>query len=114
MGAPKDYTEEEILLAIKGSAGIYTTIGNNLGCCSFTAKKYVEKYEETQIAYNCEKERILDLAESELIKHIEKGDQQMIKYYLSKIGKHRGYGDTIDIDMKSVNIVYLDKDDKEL
>ena len=114
MGAPLDYTEDEVLSAIKDSAGIVSKVAENLGCTWGTADKYIKKYETalTLMAEECE--RILDLAESEMIKHIENGDIQMIKYILATKGKKRGYTEKQEIEHTGSQIIYLDKQDENL
>ena len=93
MGAPKEYTEEEVLSAVKGSASIISTVAKNLGCTWGTADKYIRMYPSCMEALSDECERVLDLAESKMIEHINKGDAQMIKYILSTKGKKRGYSE---------------------
>jgi len=114
MGKPLEYTEEEILSAIKGSAGIISTIADNLGCSWHTADKYIKEHESCVEAYNDETERVLDLAESEMIKLIEGGEIQMIKYMLSTKGKKRGYTEKQEIEHTGSQIIYLDKQDESL
>ena len=60
-----------------------------------------------------EEETILDMAESTLLKRIKEGDEQSAKWYLSKKGKMRGYGDSLAIE-GGIQIVYADKDDERL
>ena len=48
-------------------------------------------------AYDAECESMLDLAESTLLKNIKDGDTADAKWYLTKKGKRRGYGDSLDI-----------------
>jgi hypothetical protein len=96
----KDYTIDELLFAIKDSAGIVSTIAKTLDCSWSTAQIYINKYEETIKAYEEEKERVLDMAESQLLKKIREGNEQLIKYYLGKKGQHRNYGEKQEIDVK--------------
>lgn len=98
MGKELNFTEEEMLNAIKGSAGIISTIADNLNCQWHSAHKYIQKYESAKQAYEDECERMLDTAESELKKLIEKGDPQMIRYILSTKGKKRGFSEKQEIE----------------
>ena len=105
MGKHNRFTEKDVLTAIKGSGGIVSAIAQRLGCEWATADKSVQKWKSTLAAYADEKETILDLAESTIVKDIKGGSDQSAKWYLSKKGKDRGYGDQIDIDQK-IDVVY--------
>lgn len=107
------FDKDTVLEAIKDSGGIMSTIAQRLHCNWNTAKKYTEKWEETQQAMKDEKETILDVCESTLINKIKDGDEQSAKWYLSKIGKLRGYGDSLALE-GGIQIVYADKDDERL
>lgn len=91
-------TKEEVLSAIKGSAGIISTIAKRLQCEWHTAKRLVESFDETQVAYSAEKESILDLAESKVIEAVNMGDIQTAKWYLGLIGRGRGYADKLEVE----------------
>ena len=103
-GKAKQYTKEEVLHAIKGCNTIISTVAKTLDCSWDTAHKYINKWQETKTAYENERQRTLDFAEGKLFKNIEKGDPGSIKYFLSKKGKERGYGDET-IDEKVAEIV---------
>ncbi len=91
MGAPKTYTQADILDAIKGSGSIVSTVAKRLKCEWITAKRYIEKWESTKQAFSDESETILDLAESTLYTAIKAGDVQAAKWVLSTKGKTRGF-----------------------
>lgn len=93
MGKVKPYTKEEVLKAIEGCSTITSTVAKRLGCNWATARKYINKWSETKIAYENERQTIGDFAEGKLIENIKKGDMGAIKYFLSKKYKDRGYGD---------------------
>ena len=106
-------TDEAILEAIKGSGGIMSTIARKLDVTWHTADSWIRESGELMEALKDEKETILDMAESTVLKRIKEGDEQSAKWYLSKIGKHRGYGDSLAIE-GGIQIVYGDKDDERL
>ena len=106
-------TDVAILEAIKGSGGIMSTIARKLGVTWHTADSWIRESEELMGALKDEKETILDMAESTLLNKIKEGDEQSAKWYLSKIGKLRGYGDSVAIE-GGIQIVYADKDDERL
>jgi transposase-like protein len=106
-------TDDAILEAIKDSGGIMSTIARKLGVTWHTADSWIRDSGELMEALKDEKETILDMAESTLLKRIKEGDEQSAKWYLSKIGKLRGYGDSVAIE-GGIQIVYADKDDERL
>lgn len=92
MSSCKGYTEKKVLAAIKGSGGIITTISNRLGSDWHTAKKLTQKWESTRDAYRDERETILDMSESAILKSIKDGNTQDAKWLLSSLGADRGFG----------------------
>ena len=95
-----DKTAKEIIEAIKGSAGIISTIAKKLGVEWHTAEKYINLYPTVKKAYQDEAERILDMSESVILESISAKDIPSAKWYLTKKGKQRGYGDETDINLK--------------
>lgn len=97
MGKKGKYTTQQFIEAIRGSAGIISTIADRVGCAWHTAKKYIETYPSIQEAYDDECQRVLDMAEAHLLKAIREGDSATIRWYLSHKGRHRGYGDAVHV-----------------
>ncbi|ADW21635.1 helix-turn-helix Fis-type [Thermus scotoductus SA-01] len=97
MGMARRYTKREVLKAIEGSGGVLSTVARRLGCSWHTAQAYVQRWPETQEAFQAERERILDLAEATLFRAVQEGDVQAAKWVLSRLGKSRGYGDHVEV-----------------
>jgi len=91
MPGANQYYAQQFIDAIPGTGGIITAIAKKVGCDWHTAKKYIVSYTTVNRAYQDECEKVLDLAESKTIEMIHASDGQMIRYYLSTKGKHRGY-----------------------
>ena len=91
------YTTQEFIDAIAGTGGIVSAIARKVGCDWNTAKKYIDTYPTVRAAYDAECEAMLDLAESTVLKNIKDGDTQDAKWYLTKKGKRRGYGDSMEV-----------------
>lgn len=87
------YTKEQVLQAISKSYHNRTTIASRLGCDWHTADRFIKKWEETKRAFEDEKETINDVAEGKAFQLIMDKDGPMIRWWLSKMGKDRGYGD---------------------
>ena len=87
----RNFSKKIVLQAIKDSYGVVGTIAGRLGCEWNTAKRYIEKWPETQQAVLDERESYLDLTENACIERIKNGDGQMIRFVLATVGKKRGY-----------------------
>jgi hypothetical protein len=90
-GSSRDFPQDAVLQAIKGSGSIISTIAKRLNCDWITAKRYVNKWEITRKAYEAEEETVLDMAESKLYEGIQQGNTQDAKWLLSTKGKKRGF-----------------------
>ena len=84
-------TKKEVLEAINGSLGIISTIAKRLGCESRTAKRLIDKWQETKDALIDEQELVLDLADTGLYDALIKKEQWAIKFILATKGQSRGY-----------------------
>lgn len=97
MSANKRYSKDIVLEAIKDSGAIVSTIARRLGCQWITARRYIDKWQETQRAFLDEEETILDMAEGTLFNAIKEKDVQAAKWILSTKGKKRGYSERHEI-----------------
>lgn len=97
MSANKRYSKEIVLEAIKDSGAIVSTVARRLDCQWITAKRYIEKWEDTKRAFIDEEETILDMAEGTLFNAIKEKDVQAAKWILSTKGKRRGYSERHEI-----------------
>jgi hypothetical protein len=112
-GKNGNYTAEQFIKAIPGSAGIISTIAKRVGCVWHTAKKYIDKMPTVQRAYRDECEAVLDLAETKLLSAINEGDGTMIRYYLSTKGKNRGFSERYEIDLRNLDLSQLSESQLE-
>jgi len=85
------FTAKQVLKAVDGSGGLVTTIANRLGCSRMTVYNYMKKYATVADAIQEEREGLLDMAESELLKQIRGGNMTAIIFFLKTQGKARGY-----------------------
>lgn len=117
---------QQFIEAIQGTGGIKTTIAARVGCSWHTVDKWCRMVPSVKAAYEDECERMLDVAESvvlqalrdELKSRIEVRKKngavetrmvarpldpsmrlQMVRYYLSTKGKHRGYTEKQELGM---------------
>lgn len=92
-------TDKMILKAIKGSNGIISTIAKRVKCDWHTVNDYInlKGKEDIKQAFDNEKESLLDMSEKVISDAIKKKDVDAAKWYLSKIGRKRGFGEKVDI-----------------
>ena len=98
MSRRKNYKKEDVLKAIDGSGGLITTIANRMHCDWHTAKRCVNKWDETRQAYIDSEETVLDFVERKAIERVKEGDGSMIRFILATKGRKRGYGEKPIID----------------
>lgn len=91
-------SEERILKAIKGSAGIMSTIAERLGENVKEVERVINYNPKLMDAYESEKSKIVDFAEVNIIKAIKENDLGTTKWYLSKKARNRGYGDHVTVE----------------
>jgi hypothetical protein len=111
------HTAEQVIAAIKGSAGIKATIARRLDVSRWTIDNYLKRWKAAQLAYDEECEGIIDLAETVLIKNIQDGDTTDAKWYLSRKGRHRGYVERQEVtgrDGEPVTIAVVNVDTDKL
>jgi len=106
-------TEAKTLEAIKGTAGIISTIAKRLGVSWGTAEIYIKKWDTTMRAFQDEREGILDMAEATILTAIKSGDTGSAKWLLSTIGKKRGFTEKQEIEISGelgtpVKFVFVD------
>lgn len=98
-----NFTEKQVLEAIKNSGGIITTIQAHLVPIHNskpdwnTVKKYVDKWESTKAAVEAERQTVLDVAENNIFQEIYKHNSELSKWYLKMKGKDRGYIETQEV-----------------
>lgn len=90
--------------AMNDSGGIILTIAKRLKVEWHTAKKYIDSHPELLETLENEKEKWVDVAETQLLNRVLAGDNDMVKWFLSKQGKNRGYSDRLELKQTNMNI----------
>lgn len=109
----KKITDKEILEALPGTGGIQLAVARKLGCARETVNRAISKSDRLKAAFAQEKESLVDLAESQLLKKIQNGDNTMIIFFLKTQGKARGYIERVEHDLIDVTKEDLKKMDKD-
>lgn len=105
MANQPQFRASDFIDAIPGTGGIVSKIAAKVGCSWHTARKYIDNYPTIKQAYDDECERVLDAAESVVIKKITEEDEQTAKWYLKMKGSRRGYAqrrETVNLDLSQL------------
>jgi len=84
-------TAKEYAKAIIEHRGNISRVAAQFGVTRQAVYKAMERHPSLREAHAEAKERMLDHAESQLFKAIDKGDVRAIALFLKTQGKHRGY-----------------------
>lgn len=109
MGRKKLVTHKRLMEAIVNCHGLVSVIAHRLNVTWPTAKTALINDEEAMELFEYETEKVLDKAESNIIKAINNEDLRVSQWYLEKKGVKRGYNPTINIDEKQeTQITFVD------
>jgi len=107
-------TIKQIEDALRATGGFVSQAAKKLGISQSAVSNRIAKSKELQEARIEIEESYLDLAESKLIKNINKNDNASIFFYLKCKGKHRGYIERSEVDQTTNMNVTINKRDAEV
>jgi len=107
----KKYSTDEIVAAMEGTGGIVSQLSRRLSVTWHTAKGYTAQNKACRLAWEAEREKALDLAESALLKAIQGGEQWAVKFFLSTIGKGRGYSERHEVEATGAPLIVVNWDE---
>jgi len=117
MAVPGDYTEQEIAFAIIDCGGYVSAIAKTLGCKIESIRNAINSNPELKELVYEQREELLDNAERGLVKAVNAGKLEAIKFVLSRLGRNRGYGQKLEVEntgeTSSRIVVYLPDDGRE-
>ena len=90
---PSSYKSEDIIAALQRAKGLVGLAADELKCDRKTIYNHINKSAAVRAALESVRGRNLDIAENKLLEAIDRGELAAITYYLSRIGRERGYGD---------------------
>ena len=88
----KNYKKEEVLTAVNNSAGVMEYVAVKLNCNWHTAKKYVEKWDETKEAFENSECKLHSLAYQSFHKAIQNGERWAVERMLDTSARRNGHG----------------------
>jgi hypothetical protein len=86
------FTPAQVIEALESSAGVILGAMMKLGCARNTVRNYIAKYPEVADALAEIRENNKDLAETQLISAVQKGQGWAIRHLLYWQAADRGYG----------------------
>lgn len=86
-------TIHRFMKACKNSGGIITLIAKKMDVSRQQLYLFLDKNPEMFKYLEEERNQIIDVAESKLFTAIQTGDLDSVKWFLSRVGKRRGYAD---------------------
>jgi hypothetical protein len=91
MSRTQEYSDEEIIAALKKSRGLVYTAAERVGCAAETIYARSKQSPAIAEAIKHQRGKIIDKAEDKLIAAINKGEAWAIALMLKTLGKDRGY-----------------------
>ena len=85
------YTAEQVAAALVAYKGMTFTAAKALGCSSATVLNYIKRYPSLAQVLHDVRGAALDLAESQLLAAVERGEGWAVQFFLKTVGKARGY-----------------------
>ncbi len=97
---PGKITEKALIAALRKWGGIQTLAARELGTTRQNVHSRIKNSARLQEVVAEVEEETLDLGEGHIVKGVRKGDKDLVKYYLDRKGKMRGYGPRSDVEAK--------------
>ena len=94
-------TEQDLAEALRNSCGLQSTAGKLLGISQPAVSQRIKNSTYLQKVVSEVKEEFLDICESELRKHIYRGNLVACIFYLKTQGKARGYTERQELDVNA-------------
>ncbi len=93
----RSYSDEEIARALLASRGISSAAAAMLGCDYKTVLNHINSSPLCAAAQREASELMLDKAEGALFNGVDKEKPWAVNFYLSSVGRRRGYGAAVDV-----------------
>jgi hypothetical protein len=92
---PRKYSIQVVMTALRTHHGLVSLAADSLGCSRSTLYSYVQAFPEVAAIIEESRERLVDLAEDALYRHVEEGAPWAVALVLKTLGRTRGYGDRL-------------------
>jgi hypothetical protein len=93
------YTTSQVIEALRTSRGLISMAAQKLQCDVDTVSNYCKRFPTVEQAKQESRVSLLDLAESRLWEAIDRGEGWAIAFCLKTLGRSRGYGERLDLNV---------------
>ena len=93
------YTAQQVIDALKATRGLVYLAAQRLGCDPDTVMNYCKRYPTVEQAKHDARGALLDMAEAKLFLAVQRGEAWAITFCLKTIGRSRGYGERLDLNV---------------
>jgi hypothetical protein len=93
------YAAQQVADALKACKGMVTIAAQQLNCDVETFLNYCKRYDICEAAKRHARDEVLDEAEFRLWQAIRRDEAWAITFYLKTIGRVRGYGERLDLNL---------------
>lgn len=104
MAARVGVSENKIIGALRKWGGIKSFAAKEVGMTRQCMHVRIEKSPKIKAALLEIEEETVDLGEGHVLKYLRDGDKDMVKYYLDRKGKRRGYGSNVQLGINEAQI----------
>jgi hypothetical protein len=99
MGKPHRYSTKQVVEALRAAKGMVSVAAARLQCDPDTVQNYCKKFQTVAQAKENARTEMLDEAELRLWKAIQRDEGWAIAFALKTIGRSRGYGERLDLNL---------------
>jgi len=93
------YTAGQVIEALKASRGLVYIAAERLQCDPDTVMNYCKRYPTVEAAKHDARGALLDKAEVRLFEAVDRGEGWAIAFCLKTVGRSRGYGERLDLNI---------------
>jgi hypothetical protein len=99
MPGKQRYTKHQVMDALRASKGMASIAAQRLGCDVDTVLIYCRRYSDVEAVKQEARIEILDEAELRLWQAIRRDESWAIAFALKTLGRSRGYGERLDLNV---------------
>ena len=93
------FTATQMCEALTATKGMVYLAAKRLGCDHNTVLRYCQRYPSVEAAKQAARGELLDEAELRLVAAIRRDEPWAISFYLKTVGRTRGYGERLDLNV---------------
>jgi hypothetical protein len=109
------HTKKQVAQALVDNYGVISNTAKQLGISRQVLESRIKLNPDLRAIRDSARQSLLDVAESQLFKKVESGEDRSIFFVLTRLGKERGYGDEVVIkaDVNTTDLTNLTVEELE-